>query len=108
MVQCRHPKVRRPERPIPDWRATCPDCDEAVTHDGKGGFVTFREVNASIADAVTITVSKVDALALALGPLDYAVKVSAGKVEGGGSPMNVRKALARELRAKCEWPEDDE
>lgn len=46
---------------------------------------------------ITVTVRREDAYALALGPLDYAVKVMNGEVEKGGSPMRVRQALAAEL-----------
>lgn len=47
---------------------------------------------------VTITVSIEDAAALALGPLDYAIKVTSGEVPRGGSPMRVRVALAEAVR----------
>lgn len=42
---CAHAGTRRPSRPIPDWSATCPDCGERVKHNGRGGFITVREVN---------------------------------------------------------------
>ena len=47
---CDHAATQRPARPIPDWTGVCPDCGERVKHDGRGGFITVREVNERIAD----------------------------------------------------------
>ena len=44
---CVHEGVRSrvSVRPTPDWVQTCPDCGERVKHNGRGGFITVREVN---------------------------------------------------------------
>lgn len=46
---------------------------------------------------VTITVRIEDAYAIALGPLDYAMKSNAGRVPKGGRPMRIRQTLADAL-----------
>jgi hypothetical protein len=47
---CEHAETPTPRRPIPDWAGICPSCGERVKHNGHGGFITVREVNAQIAD----------------------------------------------------------
>lgn len=46
---CHHRGITPPARPVPDWTARCPECGELVKHDGRGGYVTVREVNERIA-----------------------------------------------------------
>lgn len=49
LAACDHRDVRQPSRPVPDWTGVCPDCGERVKHNGRGGFVTVREVNDHLA-----------------------------------------------------------
>jgi hypothetical protein len=44
-MRCEHVDTRAPRWPIPDWTGVCPACGERVKHDGRGGFITVREVN---------------------------------------------------------------
>lgn len=48
-MNCAHGNTQQPARPVPDWTGVCPQCGERVKHNGNGGFITVREVNARIA-----------------------------------------------------------
>lgn len=48
-------------------------------------------------EMITVTVRREDAMAVALGPLDYTVAVMEGKAPDAGSPMRLRQELARAL-----------
>jgi hypothetical protein len=61
---CTHTATPTPQRPVPDWTGTCPDCGERVTHDGRGGFVARREVNARLAAQTHLTLDPEDAAVL--------------------------------------------
>lgn len=86
---------------MPDPCPTCGEPWDAVTTRWGCGH-TGTEHDSLPDQTVTITVRREDAYALALGPLDYAVKVMNGEAVKGGSPMRVRQALAAALGLQAE------
>lgn len=66
-MKCDHSRTVKPGRPIPDWTGVCPDCGEKVTHDGRGGFITRREINARLAAQTHLTLDPEDVVVLREG-----------------------------------------
>jgi hypothetical protein len=77
-MECEHRETRRPTRPVPDWTGTCPACGERVKHDGRGGFVTVREVNDRLAERRVLREAASDVILDLQGQRDrlYAALVS--------------------------------
>lgn len=61
---CDHTNTLPPRRPIPDWSVSCPDCGERVQHDGRGGFVTVREVQERLAKRLHVSLDPEDVAVL--------------------------------------------
>lgn len=59
-------------------------------------------------ESVVVRVKRIDAQALVLGGLDYALAVSEGREQAGGSPMRLRVALRDALNAAHFNPEANE